>query len=102
MFADAWPHAIYCPECLAMVKSLKYGDEGKEDAARKWNRRATGKRDAKGKMIYAGDELGMRSTGKRGTVFYNAEDAAFEVKLTNGVCIGLDAEDGEYERTEEW
>lgn len=62
-----------------------------------WNRRATGKTDSKGEMIYSGDSLILKSTGKCGDVYYNVDNAAFEVKLTNGVCLGLDAENDEYE-----
>lgn len=62
-----------------------------------WNRRATGKIDSKGKPIFSGDTLLMKSTNKCGKVYYNAENAAFEVERTDGVCLGLDAESDEYE-----
>lgn len=66
------------------------------DVIAAWNRRASGKVDSKGHMIYSGDMLETTSTGKRGKVYYSVENAAFEVKLTNGVCLGLDAESDEY------
>lgn len=61
-----------------------------------WNRRATGKVDRNGQMIYSGDSLIMQSTGKRGNVIYNVENAAFEVDCGK-VVLGLNAESDEYE-----
>ena len=62
-----------------------------------WNRRASGKADRNGRPIYSGDRISMQSTGKTGEVYYSTENAAFEVRLDGGVCLGLDAESGEYE-----
>ena len=70
------------------------------DVIAAWNRRATGKVDCNGKPIYTGDTLVMNSTGKSGVVYYNVENAAFEVRLTNGVCLGIDAESDEYKVVE--
>lgn len=37
---DAWPHIIACEKCGASVKGFSYDEDGKREAAEKWNRRA--------------------------------------------------------------
>jgi len=32
-----WPHHVYCTECGAKVTSLKYAEEGENEAIEKWN-----------------------------------------------------------------
>ena len=36
---DAWPHMITCDTCGASVKGFDFAEDGKREAAEKWNRR---------------------------------------------------------------